>query len=185
MGMLDRYEEFLKKFDKKIAEYFIKQEQYIKCKKSCSACCEIGEYPFSRLEAEYIMHGFVKLSPIIQAKIKQNIKNLIIRKKDNLSERFLYKCPFLLDKMCALYQYRGITCRVFGLAYLYDNKVHLPECVNSGLNYSKNYNPETKEVDIQNLIEDDLRIDSVLRSPSAQEYNLECGEIRPLINWFL
>lgn len=185
MGMLDRYEEFLKDFDKKISEYFKNQKQYIRCKEACSGCCEIGEYPFSRLEAEYIMHGFVKLSPNIQKQIKQNIKDLIIQKNNNYSARFLYKCPFLLDKMCALYQYRGITCRVFGLAYLYDNKVHLPECANSGLNYSENYNPETKEVDIPNLIEDDLHIDSVLRSQSAQKYSLECGEIRPLINWFL
>lgn len=102
MGMLDRYEEFLKKFDKKIAEYFIKQEQYIKCKKSCSACCEIGEYPFSRLEAEYIMHGFVKLPPSIQAKIKQNIKNLVIRKKTICPRDFCTSVRFCWIK-CVLY----------------------------------------------------------------------------------
>lgn len=183
--MLDRYKEFLKEFDKKISEYFESQKQYIRCKEACSGCCEVGEYPFSRLEAEYIMHGFVTLPPSIQTQIKQNIKTLVNRKKDNASTRFLYKCPFLIDKRCALYKYRGITCRVFGLAYLYNNKVHLPECANSNLNYSENYNPETKEVVISNLIEDDLRIDRVLRSSSAQKYNLECGEIRPLINWFL
>ena len=51
--MLKRYKLFLNEFDKKIEEYFASQQKYIRCRKGCTDCCEIGEYPFSRLEAEY------------------------------------------------------------------------------------------------------------------------------------
>ena len=53
--MLARYEKFLEKFDKRLSRYFEEQCEFIKCKMGCSACCEVGEYPFSRLEAEYLM----------------------------------------------------------------------------------------------------------------------------------
>ena len=59
--MLKRYEKFLEKFDKRLEKYFEEQCEFIKCKPGCSSCCEIGEYPFSRLELEYLMSGFVEL----------------------------------------------------------------------------------------------------------------------------
>ena len=65
--MLKRYEEFLKIVDKKLDKYFEEQCEFIKCKPECSACCEVGEYPFSRLELEYLLSGYAKLS--LQTKI--------------------------------------------------------------------------------------------------------------------
>lgn len=183
--MLNRYEEFLKILDARILEYFNLHRRYICCKKSCSECCEIGEYPFSRLEAEYIMHGFISLPAEKQKQIKQNIQSLITLRKHNNNERFLYKCPFLIDKECSLYEYRGLVCRTHGLAYVSENIVHLPECVNSGLNYSDVYDPVKGEIGIDNPIKEDLRIDTLLKSNLTEEYKLECGEIRPLINWFM
>ena len=112
--MLKRYESFLESFDKKLEEYFNNQNQYIKCKNGCSLCCEIGEYPFSRLEAEYIMNAFVKLDKATKDKIRQNIFELKTAKSEFKGERFLYKCPFLIDKKCSLYKSRGIVCRVHG-----------------------------------------------------------------------
>ncbi len=183
--MLKRYESFLESFDKKLEEYFNNQNQYIKCKNGCSLCCEIGEYPFSRLEAEYIMNAFVKLDKATKDKIRQNIFELKTAKSEFKGERFLYKCPFLIDKKCSLYKSRGIVCRVHGLAYLNNGIVNLPECTNLGLNYSGCFNSQTKEVKIENLIEKNLNTDKILRSKLATEdYELECGEIRPLIDWF-
>ncbi len=183
--MLKRYELFLKDLDNRLRGYFNLHKKYIYCKKGCTECCEIGEYPFSRLEAEYIMSGFIKLPPETQKIIKQNIEQLKKLKINSTSERFTYRCPFLIDKECALYQYRGIVCRTFGLAYISDNKVILPECVNTGKNYSSVYLPDKGEIMIDNPIEEDLHIDKILRSSQAETYNLECGEIRPLIEWFL
>jgi len=178
--MLIRYEKFLEEFDKTLDNYFNEHKQYICCKKGCSFCCEIGEYPFSRLEAEYLMKGFLKLSPETQKNIKQNIKYLVENKIYTN-----YKCPFLINKECSLYKYRGLVCRTHGLAYLDNGIVKLPECVNRGLNYSSVYDSENKELIIENPIKENLRIDSIFQSSPAKNYKLECGEIRPLIKWFL
>ena len=178
--MLKRYEKFLEKFDKKMEKYFEEQCEFIKCKPGCCSCCEVGEYPFSRLEAEYLMSGYIKLDKRVQQKIKKEINQI---KQNNLK---YYKCPFLQEKKCVLYNYRGIVCRTHGLAwYDYDEeKIKLPYCVNLGLNYGKVFDRETGEVFLQNPVKERLTIDSILRSPEAESYELECGEIRPLIKWF-
>ena len=178
--MLKRYAKFLEKLDKRLEKYFEEQCEFIKCKPGCSSCCEVGEYPFSRLELEYLMSGFVELPFGTKHIIKEEIKRL---KKGHPK---LYKCPFLINKMCWLYKYIGIVCLTHGLAW-YDeeaNRIRLPYCVNVGLNYSKVFDRDTGEVFLQNPIRERLRIDTILRSPEAQEYGLECGEIRPLIDWF-
>ena len=178
--MLKRYEKFLEELDKILDNYFYEYRQYICCKKGCSLCCEIGEYPFSRLEAEYLMKGFVELSPKIQKEIKQNIKKLLDNKIYSN-----YKCPFLINKECSLYKYRGLVCRTHGLAFLDNGIVKLPECVNEGLNYSSVYDSKKKELLIEQPIKESLRIDNIFDNQAAKKYNLECGEIRPLIKWFL
>lgn len=178
--MLQRYAEFLKIFDKRLEKYFEEQCEFIKCKEGCSTCCEVGEYPFSRLELEYLMSGFVNLPFEIKHKIKEEIKKL------KSEQPKMYKCPFLIDGLCSVYKYRGIVCRTHGLAW-YDemeDKIRLPYCVNIGLNYSKVFDRDTGEVFLENPIRERLRIDTVLQSDEAQKYDLECGEIRPLIKWF-
>ncbi len=184
--MLKRYEKFLEEFDKTLVDYFDSQKSFIKCKKGCCLCCEKGEYPFSRLEAEYLMSGFVKLPKEKKDIIRNNIYNLLERQNEFTGDRFLYKCPFLLDKECSLYSYRGIVCRVHGLAYFdkFLNCVRLPECTREGLNYSELFNIQNSTLNLENPINDDLTIYGVLRSAKSQQYQLECGEIRSLINWF-
>ena len=182
--MLNRYEKFLEEFDNRINSYFKLHKEFIFCKKGCTDCCEIGEYPFSRLEAEYLMKGYTTLLPETQIKIKNNISKIILLKKNNTDKRFTYCCPFLINKECVLYKYRGIVCRTHGLAYISEDKVILPECVNLGLNYSKLYNPQKHEITLYNPIKENLKIDSIFGSSYAKKYNLECGIIQPLIDWF-
>lgn len=176
--MLTRYERFLEKFDKRLNRYFEEQCEFIKCKEGCSACCEVGEYPFSRLEAEYLMSGFIKLPSDAKEKIRQEIKRLKVENPK------MYKCPFLINNQCSVYQYRGIVCRVHGLAWFDGEKIQLPYCVNKGLNYSKVFDRETGEVFLPNAIQEHLRIDKILKSQEAEKFELECGEIRPLKDWF-
>lgn len=183
--MLKRYEEFLKILDERLAGYFDSHKEYICCNEGCSYCCEAGEYPFSRLEAEYIMKGYLTLPPELQKLIKQNIKDLISSRKDFSGKRFTYKCPFLINSRCAVYKYRGLVCRTFGLAYLCQNVVRLPDCTNSGLNYSKLYDPNAGQITLDNPIKEDLHIDKLMKSSLAETFQLECGEIRPLIDWFI
>ena len=177
--MLERYKKFLEEFDKQLAEYFDEHKQFLCCQKGCTDCCEIGDYPFSRLEAEYIMSGYLTLPPEKQQLVKQNISNLKTVQKNQM-----YKCPFLDEKECILYKYRGIVCRTFGLAYLDNGKVKLPECANFGLNYSQIYDLKNHTITLENPITENLRTDEIFKSKLAQKYQLECGEIRPLKDWF-
>lgn len=183
--MLKRYEKFLEEFDTALTKYFELHKQYIKCKKGCTDCCMKGEYPYSRLEAEYLMQGFVNLPKDIKDDIRRNIIILKDQKLQNKEPRFNYTCPFLVNSECALYTHRGIVCRTYGLACLQtDGTVKLPNCTSMGLNYSEFYNAKTKEVTLPNPIKQDLKIDNCLRSSLAEKFELECGEIRPLIDWF-
>ena len=178
--MLDRYEEFLKILDAKLDKYFEEQCEYIKCKPGCSMCCEVGEYPFSKLEIEYLISGFKKLHPNLRKTIMNEI-NRLKRKKPKM-----HKCPFLIDKKCSVYQYRGIVCRTHGLAW-YDedvNRIRLPYCVNKGLNYSKVFDRKTGEVFLDEPIRERLRIDTILTSEEAKNFGLEYVEIRPMMKWF-
>lgn len=174
--MLKRYKKFLDEFDRELAELMLSQKSYLKCKKGCAECCQNGDYPFSRLEMEYFMSGFLTLPENIKHQIRLNISG--IKDKNN------YTCPFLINNLCSLYNYRGIVCRTHGLAYLYNGAIKLPECANNGKNYNEIYNKETKEIVIENPIKNSLRTDDVLKSPLAEKYQLEAGEIRKLIDWF-
>lgn len=185
--MLKRYEKFLNDLDIKLTGYFESQKQHIKCKKGCCLCCEIGEYPFSRLEAEYLMQGYMNLSKDVKNIVRENIIQIKYDKLKFSGKRFLYQCPFLINNACSLYKYRGIVCRTYGLAYLDEktNFIKLPECARKGLNYSDVFSIQKGTISLNNPIKEPLTINALLRSPSAQYYELECGEIRPLIEWFL
>lgn len=184
--MLSRYEKFLKDFDAVMADMFKKQARYVKCKKGCSLCCEIGDYPFSQIEFSYLTQGFINLPNDKKSIIQQNIKKLVEEKKSFKGNgRFEHKCPFLIDNECSVYPYRGIVCRTFGIGYYDDVKdyVKLPECVHYGLNYSEFYDKESHTLSINNIINVNLRIDRVLESKLAEAYNFEHGDIRPMLEW--
>jgi len=177
--MLKSYEKFLKEFDKKIDKYFKQQSEYICCKEGCSGCCEVGDYPFTQLEMMYLMQGFKQLPTMIQAQVRNNLMTI---KNNRVSTHLFYTCPFLINKRCSVYKFRGITCRTFGLAYLYkDNTVKLPECVNEGLCYSKVTKDGILTVE---PIKESLNLIDLTNSDLAKKYKLEFGLSRSLIDWF-
>jgi Fe-S-cluster containining protein len=179
--MLKKYEKFLKDLDKKLKKYFDEQSEHICCKEGCSGCCEVGDYPFTQLEMMYLMTGFKNLPPQIQTVVRNNLLNI---KKTRVSVHLFYACPFLIDKKCSVYKYRGITCRTFGLAYLIDKKnkqVKVPECAHNGLNFSKVF--DGTEIKIE-PIKENLDLPSIAMSHLAKNYKLEFGESRSLVDWF-
>ena len=193
--MLRLYEKYLEAVDEFLVECFENQKTFIKCTAGCARRCEIGEYPFSRLEMEYLMEGFPHLPASIQQEIKINIKNLL-EQKSNTKERFLYRCPFLsLEKRCFLYERRGIVCRTHGLAYFEDvggqKFIKLPECSRFGLNYSEVF--DGKEVAIEKFkdfgvsapIKYSLNLKFFEEDLLKGFYGIEFGEIRPLLEWFI
>lgn len=177
--MLKNYEKFLKELDKKLKKYFDEQSEYLCCKEGCSACCEVGDYPFTQLEMMYLMQGFRKLSPDVQANVRNNLNNI---KQNRISVHFFYKCPFLINKRCSVYKYRGITCRTYGLAYLIDDKtVKMPECSNEGLCY---HNVLKDGILTVEPVKENLSLINVINSELAKKYKLEFGPSRSLVDWF-
>ena len=150
------YEKYLAEFDTVINNYFKEQKPYIFCKKGCSLCCFLGEYPMSQLEFSYLFEGYKKLDLNTQKIIKNRIKKLkmeYLKYKNSLqSSKFEHKCPFLIGDSCAVYSYRALVCRTFGLIKKartvdgYDVAI-LPDCVHQGLNYSNVYDPLKNQFD--------------------------------------
>ncbi|MBO7672809.1 YkgJ family cysteine cluster protein [bacterium] len=169
--MFEKYETFLKDLDLKLQKYFEVDKDKIQCRKGCSNCCKNADFPLSLVEMKYLMQGFLKLDKSEHDKVRENIKKVIESGKEN------YDCPFLMNDLCSVYEYRPIICRVHGLAYLRtDGIVNLPECSISGLNYSKNYDGKTVNFE---PINEDL-------NPIALRKNkkIDFGEVRSMIKWF-
>jgi Fe-S-cluster containining protein len=158
------YKSFLNKFDKKLERYFNQYKEYIFCKPFCSSCCEKGDYPLSELELRYLMQGYAKLDSKTKIAIQENLQTI---KKGA-------QCPFLINKLCAVYEFRPIICRVHGLAYFCKDKlVKLPYCVNFGKNYSEAYSDGKISLE---PISENLDTQSVLSE-------FEFGEMRNLYDW--
>ena len=145
--------------DNKLRKYFEGYEDHVFCKKGCSACCEKGDYPLSDIELKYLMKGYSCLDNSLKVRVQKNIQ---------LMERG-GACPFLLDRVCSVYEYRPLICRIHGLAYLNkDGIVKVPYCVNEGKNFSKLYkNGEFFGEPIKENLDEILNI----------------GEVRNLYDW--
>lgn len=66
-----------------------------------------------------------------------NVVKIKVEKEKFKGEKFLYDCPFLIDNICSVYEYRGIICRSFGLMNVgANNKIKVPFCCFEGYNYS-------------------------------------------------
>ncbi len=168
------YVQFLKEFDAKLAAYFKRDSAAIKCQKGCSLCCENGDYPLSYLEMSYLMQGFACLDKEKHDCVRENI----IKIKAQRETLKAYPCPFLLDGSCSVYQYRPLTCRVHGLAYMRsDGIVKLPECARCGLNYAQNFDGETVNFE---PVKEDLNLDKIF----ASRPHLDFGPIKSMIDFF-
>jgi len=193
--MFKIYQKYLETIDSYLKKCFEEQKPLIKCKCGCTSCCETGEYPFSRLEMEYLMDGFTKLDAPIRQEIKAAIENLL-EQKNNVSKEFLHRCPFLSrEGKCFLYERRGIVCRTHGLASFEkingQKVIKLPECSKLGLNYSEIYSKngisiaDFQKFGLEGPIKHSLRLNFFERELLRETSGLEFGEIRPLLEWFV
>ncbi len=193
--MLNNYLIYLKFLDEKFAKFFDKQKPYIFCKKGCAKCCKNAQFPYSEIEIFYLMKGAKLLSHEIQENIKQNVENIREQKSKFDGERFLYNCPFLIDDVCSVYNYRGIVCRSFGLMYkVADGKNKVPFCCFQGLNYSNVVEEGTSIVSgekFENLgLEEEplafnISYEFLTDSDFEKGFNFKFGDKKPMIEWFL
>lgn len=196
--MLNNYEKYLSSIDKSLEGFFTRQAPYIFCKVGCAKCCEIGEFPFTRLEFEYAMMGFNSLPENTKKTIKEKAKKIIEDKTFSKDKVFMHECPFLIGKKCSIYKYRGLVCRSHGLLYYEkdsenNTKFRIPNCVNHKLNYSKVYAPETKSISSTKWKETGIEVepeafnigrDLLTENNLTQELKLDFGEDKALIDWF-
>lgn len=192
---IQKYELYLKFLEQKLGAFFKEQAPYIFCKEGCSHCCEKGEYPFSEIEFAYLMIGVRTLPPDVIKEIETHIDKIKEEKENYNGEKaFMYACPFLINKRCSLYNFRGIICRTHGLAFFSkENKLLVPACVDLGLNYSNVYDFENRTISDKKYVESgigqeplahNVGMHFITNNTFTQNIKLDFGEIKPMLDWF-
>ncbi len=192
--MFENYLKYLDFLNTKISKFFNEQSPYIFCKKGCSYCCQHAEFPYSKIEAEYLKSGLRTIDKEIYNTVKSNIHAVLSEKETNKADKFLYTCPFLINNICSIYTYRGIICRTFGLLSIAANgNVKVPFCSSLGLNYSnildKNTNTLSSEMVKQcgynsKPLGYNINYDFLTGKKTEELFNIEFGEKKSLIDWF-
>lgn len=196
--MLELYEKYLENIGKSLDKFFEEQKPYICCKKGCSLCCEKGEYPFSELEFKYAMIGFDKLNEEEKNIVKNKAAKIKKNKEISKEAKFLYECPFLINKICSIYNNRGLVCRNHGLAYYLkkkndEMKYILPHCVNDKLNYYSVYDEKTGTISSEKWAETGIEVEPVSHNVSwefltnnntTKQLGINFGDAKSLIDWF-
>lgn len=191
--MLNNYTEYLRILNSKLEKFFENQSSYIFCQKGCSKCCENGEYPFSEIEIKFLLAGTLLLDNSIQEQISKNINNLIKEKQNFKGEKFLYKCPFLINNECAIYDHRGIICRTFGLISTNENsKIKAPFCAHDNLNYSNVMDLEKEIIsqekynqlgNIEEPLAFNVSYNFLTGENFEEEFDFKFGDKKSLIDW--
>lgn len=200
--MMEVYEKYLEIIGGYLSKYFEQQKPYIFCKEGCSLCCETVVYPLSQQEFEYLMLGYGKLSEDKKEQIQANIKQIKEEKDkfkpESSGEVFMHACPFLLNKSCSVYDYRGMICRSYGLmSYTVDEndqeKYQMPYCVDQGLNFSSVYDPKTGTISSEMWKESGIAEEPVsyniglkflLNNDITERLQLKFSEPKGIIDWF-
>ncbi len=190
---LKNYIQYLIYLNDKLSKFFEHQKDYIACKKGCAKCCKNAEFPYKKIEFDLLTEGFKTLPEDTQKLIRERVKTLKEEQKKT-DGKFAYTCPFLINDVCSVYDFRGIICRSFGLMFYRENDTPgIPFCIFEGLNYSNLLNKETGRVSTEKykalgLTQEPLAFnvshsfltDEVL----AHGFGFTFGETKPMIDWF-
>lgn len=193
--MLNNYLTYLQFIDSKLKKFFEKQKPYIFFKKSCGLCCKNAQYPYSKIEIDYLMIGAWQLDLETKRAIAQNIKKIKKQKSEFNGDMFKYDCPFLINNECSVYEYRGIICRSFGLINVgTDGRIKVPFCCFQGFNYSNVMEDGENKISEEKFkklgIEEEpvafnTNYDFLTDSDFERGFNFKFGEKRPMIDWFI
>lgn len=192
---MENYIKYLNFIDEKLTKFFNSQKPFIFCKKGCARCCQNAIFPYSLIEMNYLMSGMFFLSEEIQDKIAENIDKLLKIRETFSGNEFRYTCPFLINNECAVYDYRGVVCRAFGLMTQDKNKkIKVPFCCFDGLNYSNVVDFSTQKVSPEKYSQVGCEEEPVAHNVSYEfltnpefekEFNFCFGTKKPLIEWFI
>lgn len=140
--LIKRYELLQVKADKAFEDMEKDYKNYIRCKKYCSDCC-YAMFGLFAIEAFYIKRQFDKLdakvreAALVRAKetekqlhdldrkLREGKKKSKEQSQHSLSSLRI-RCPLLDEKdECVLYEYRPLTCRVYGIPTSIHGKAHV------------------------------------------------------------
>ena len=193
--MVQNYVTYLNFISEKLERFFARQKPYIFCKKGCAKCCKNAQFPYTLIEITYLMSGLMKLDEALQTAVEANIQKIILDKQNFTGEKFRYDCPFLVNDICCVYEYRGLVCRCFGLMTNGTNgKVQVPFCCFQGLNYSNVMDDDGKKVSPEKFKKLGVPEEPVafnisyefLTDPDFERgFNFKFGERKPIIDWFI
>lgn len=197
--MIEKYEKYLELITPSLSQKFFEQKDFINCKSGCSLCCEVGQYPFSDVEFQYAMLGYNSLSDNQKKIVQEKILKIKEEKNNSTDEKFMHECPFLIDKKCSIYRYRGIVCRTHGLLFYYTDengqeKNKAPGCMHFGLNYSNIYDKNIRTISMELLEKSGIKSepiaynvgrDFMLNNSTTKSLELKFGQEKALIEWFL
>ena len=193
--MLVNYLTYLKFLNDRLEKFFEKQKPYICCQKGCGMCCRNAQFPYSQMELSYLLHGLWALDLDTKKLISANIKKLQQDRLNFKRERFLYDCPFLINNVCSVYEYRGIVCRTFGLLYTgIDGRIKVPFCSFKGYNYANVLTDDGSQISSEKFEKLGIPEEPVafnisyefLTNPDFERgFNFSFGEKRPVIEWFI
>lgn len=193
---LAKFKEYLYIIESRLLKkYFEAQKEYIHCKEGCADCCKHGEYPTSEVELVYLMSAYHALDNETKKQIIANIDEIKANREANNG---MYKCPFLIDNKCSVYNNRTIICRTHGLLFYIKDKDgnsrnKMPACVNKGLNYSEVYDIEQKIISPEMWEKSGIKAEpkaynisreALLDNDIVRDMGVEFGESRALIDWF-
>ena len=196
---LEKYIDYTDKLKETLDLYFKDQKEFLKCKPGCDICCTNSYYPVSELEYEYIKIGFKNnFTDEERAIINQNAVNIIkdrrifLKTNPNILD-YSYKCLFLVNGNCGIYNYRALLCRSHGLIYKdtdKPNKNNAPLCMQSGLNYADVFDPETNKFSEEKMKELGIKstpkvYDLSYSSLMAGAGGLDFGDVRMLVEWIV
>ena len=200
VNILRNYVLYLQVITNKINSFFEEQKDYIMCHQGCAKCCKGAQFPFTEIEFRFLLEGFVQLDEELKMKILRQIDDVLAQKceynKNHNDKKFRYDCPFLVNDNCAVYNYRGLICRSFGLMTFINGskeKSKMPFCAFEGLNYSNVLDPETSTVSTEKFkalnietVPKAFNIDyytTLTNNSMGESFGFEFGEEKPLINW--
>lgn len=127
--------------------------------------------------------------------IANNIKQIALEKMNYSGKDFRYDCPFLINNECAVYQYRGIICRSFGLLNIgSDGRIKVPFCCFQGLNYANVMEDGGNKISAEKFKKSGIKEEPAafhtnyefLTDPDFEKmFKFSFGEKKPLIDWFI
>jgi Fe-S-cluster containining protein len=152
-----QYEQLVKQIDMVFEKVRTEYPDCVTCKEGCADCCH-ALFDLTLIEAIYINRKFLDTIPFekqeelherankadrILAKIKREAqKDLQVGKSEEtiLEEMaaMRVKCPLLNeDNRCEMYEFRPITCRLYGIPTVIGSKAH--GCALSGFEPGRSY----------------------------------------------